>query len=377
MDEADIEVGFAGIAPQESRALHAICLPEEVVEGEMADDNDSNSSPAEGRKEVHDKASRPVAGVKPVIGEQRASEGEQPKSNKRQPEKQDEAARKRRDKKQDGQAADQAKESPPTQCLQATATSSLDLKATDADPTQSTAVPEQDVRGVKRQLDIVPMMPSEPVDDAKRRRRDSNGQDKKTAELVAIDDAGESRPSGGPDGKAKKVEDQKAAEVVQAADNAERKRQEIEDQEKKVAQLAAAKAQDLRDAKRERIEERILLKRLEGDQRKKETRPVDSKSKVWPRSDTGITPEKQKNSQNKADHGAGAQAQEPRRIAFEVRSLQEAQEAKKTDRSSAAAVEVKAATPQHATMPTQRQQSAASVMGSAQASAEDTVAGYL
>ena len=268
----------------------ALC--QEVVEGEMADDNDSNSS-AEGKKETketketHRAQALQVPHAVLAVSPEQAETAEREPSLKRQAEADshaDEPAKKRREKKsKDSQTVQsepdkisgkkplETQASPQGQSAEAD-NRSMDLVGIAAGPAESAES--------KRQRDPK-MQPSPQPADTKRRKQDSSEHDQKAAEL-------------------------------------------------------AAKAQDLRDAKRERIQERILLRQLgAGERRPRENPSPDAKNKPQPTS--GAVVEDGASSYQKADRVA--HVQEPRRIAFEVRNHQEAKKADRTDRTSSVATE--------------------------------------
>ncbi|CAE7814282.1 unnamed protein product [Symbiodinium sp. CCMP2592] len=291
---------------------------EEVVEGEMADDNDSNSS-AEGRKDTKDtketketqrapEALQVPHAVLPVNPDQKPNTAEREPSLKRQAEgvpHAEEPAKKRREKK--------SKESPAVQgeADKASVKEHLETQASrqgqsrEAD-TQSIAAAgpvESAGGGAKRQRDSKPQpeqLAEEPADAKRRRQTDQQKQTEQTEQ------------------------DQKAAEL---------------------AALAAKREQDLRDAKRERIQERILLRQLGGERRAKENPSPDAKSK---QPSTSGAVQDGASSYQKADRVADVQ--EPRRIAFEVKSHQEA---KKADRASSVATEQTANVQKQVAQPSQ------------------------
>jgi len=276
---------------------------EEVVEGEMADDNDSNSS-AEGKKEMKDtketqraQALQVPHAVLPVNPDQKPDTAEREPSLKRQAEVDnhaEEPAKKRREKK--------SKESPAVQGEPGKASVKESLETQASPQGQSTVADNQSIAAAG------------PVESAggSKRQRDPKLQPSPQLEQPA-------EPAEPADAKRRRQDQQKQTE-----------------QDQKAAQLAlAAKAQDLLDAKRERIQERILLRQLgAGERRAKENPSPDATSKQQ-QITSGAVVQDGASSYQKAGRVA-ADVQEPRRIAFEVKSHQEA---KKADRTSSVATE--------------------------------------
>ena len=276
---------------------------QEVVEGEMADDNDSNSS-AEGKKEMKDtketqraQALQVPHAVLPVNPDQKPDTAEREPSLKRQAEVDnhaEEPAKKRREKK--------SKESPAVQGEPGKASVKESLETQASPQGQSTVADNQSIAAAG------------PVESAggSKRQRDPKLQPSPQLEQPA-------EPAEPADAKRRRQDQQKQTE-----------------QDQKAAQLAlAAKAQDLLDAKRERIQERILLRQLgAGERRAKENPSPDATSKQQ-QITSGAVVQDGASSYQKAGRVA-ADVQEPRRIAFEVKSHQEA---KKADRTSSVATE--------------------------------------
>ena len=269
----------------------------------MADDNDSHSSTAEGKRETHDKTSKPQASVKSALPEQKASESE-PRTNKRQPDKHpEEPLKKRREKKSAEMEPSEAEKEPANQSSQPSNAEPEIPQALSVARAARTAEPGPAAQGLER-------LPA----------------------AFAVSAAGEDR------GLKRQLDaSTKPTQPTDSEEDAKRRKQERDDQERKAAELAAAKAaQDLRDARRERIQERILLKQLDGNRKTKERVSPDGKAKKQQQKSAGTPPAEQKASQTNTDRSASAPAPEPRRIAFEVRTLQEA---KKSERTSGAEVQ--------------------------------------
>ncbi|CAE7429974.1 unnamed protein product, partial [Symbiodinium sp. CCMP2456] len=261
---------------------------EEVVEGEMADDNDSNSS-AEGKRETKETLRAQALQVPhavPAVSPEQKAETAEPSLKRQADNHADEPAKKRREKKsKDSQTAQSepdktsdkiiGKERLETQASPQGQSAEADNRS--MGPVGIAAGRAESAGESKRQLDPK-MQPSPQRADAKRRKQDSSEHDQKAAEL-------------------------------------------------------AAKAQDLRDAKRERIQEQILLRQLgAGERRPRENPSPDAKNKPQPTSGAAV--------EDGASSRVAAPMQEPRRIAFEVKNHQEA---KKADRTSSVATEQNAA----------------------------------